>query len=36
MAYIEKTFYDNGRIESEVFVNDGKREGIYKEYYEKW
>ena len=33
MAYIEKTYNDNGQIKTEVFINDGKKERIYKEYH---
>ena len=33
MAYIEKTYYDNRQIKSEVFINNGKKEGIYKQYH---
>jgi hypothetical protein len=31
---IEYTYHDNHNIKSEVFVNNGKREGCYKEYYD--
>jgi antitoxin component YwqK of YwqJK toxin-antitoxin module len=34
MAYIEKTHHKDGSIESEVFVNNGIKEGEYKEYHE--
>ena len=34
MSYVEKEYYLNGALKSEVFVNNGKKEGIYREYYD--
>ena len=31
-AYVHKEYYPNNIIKSEVFVNNGKKEGDYKEY----
>jgi antitoxin component YwqK of YwqJK toxin-antitoxin module len=31
---VYRTYYKSGELESEVFVNAGKKEGIYKSYYE--
>ena len=34
MAEVKRTYYNNGELESEVFVINGKRNGNYKEYHE--
>ncbi len=34
MASIVKEYYRNRNLKSEVFVNNGIKEGVYKEYYE--
>jgi antitoxin component YwqK of YwqJK toxin-antitoxin module len=31
---VRKEYYSSGQLMSEVFVNDGVREGEYKSYYE--
>ena len=32
--WIEKEYFENGRVESETQYVDGKKHGTYKEYYE--
>jgi antitoxin component YwqK of YwqJK toxin-antitoxin module len=31
---VHRTYYKTGELESEVFMNNGKKEGEYKEFYE--
>jgi antitoxin component YwqK of YwqJK toxin-antitoxin module len=31
---VHRTYYETGELESEVFMNNGKKEGEYKNYYE--
>ena len=33
MAEVKRTYYNNGELESEVFLLNGKRNGEYKEYH---
>jgi antitoxin component YwqK of YwqJK toxin-antitoxin module len=33
MAEVVRTYHDTGELLSEVYVIDGKKNGIYKEYY---
>ncbi len=33
MASIVKEYYKNGNLKSEVFVNNGIKEGVYKKYH---
>ena len=34
MAEVKRTYYKSGKLRSEVFELNGKKNGIYKEYYE--
>ena len=34
MAEVKRTYYPSGKLQSEVFDINGKRNGEYKEYYE--
>ena len=33
MAEVVRTYYDTGELESEVYMVNGKMNGIYKRYY---
>ena len=30
---VYRKYHENGKLKSEVFMNNGKKEGIYKSYY---
>jgi len=32
MAEVERTYYESGKLESEVFTIDGKKNGFYKQF----